>query len=413
MAISFKRYILKNGLTLIVHEDHTTPLASCHIVYKVGSRDENSERTGMAHLLEHFMFCGSQHIPDYDIHLQNVGAINNAYTSQDITCYYITLPANNIETALWLESDRMLSLAFDQEQLDIQKHVVMEEFKENFLNRPFGDMWILFNQFVFQKHPYQWLPIGKNLEHIETTTMDDIRGFYNQFYVPNNAVIAISGDVFYDNIVNLVEKWFGDIPRGEQVQHKYILEAEQKESRKIEFLREVPYDMIMKGWSMCERKNPQFYAFDLLSDMLGSGQSSYLYETFVLDQKLFTDITSYITSTNDPGVFVIMGRPADGVSLEEADQALTEYLYHFTGGDNLDRNLQKVKNRVESLLLNNEIKAEDRGSTLAVSEAFGSIEEFENEKESYFAVTNQQIIDIFKNVIVSDKENTIFYRKKS
>lgn len=413
MGIPFKRHILQNGLTLVVHEDITTPLASCHIIYKVGSRDESPDKTGMAHLLEHFMFCGSQNIPDYDIHLQNVGAINNAYTSQDITCYYITLPANNLETALWLESDRMLSLAFDQNQLDIQKNVVIEEFKENFLNRPFGDMWLLFNQHVFEKHPYQWLPIGKELSHIEGVTMEDIQLFYHTFYNPNNAVITIAGNVVFEDVVALVEKWFGDIPAGEQIAHNYQQEEEQKKPKITELYNDVPYDMLMKGWKMCGRTDPSFYGYDLLSDMLGSGQSSYLYEMFVVEQKLFTDITAYITATHDPGVFVIMGRPAEGISIEQADQALNQYIYSFNGGTTLNRNLEKVKNKVESLLLHNEIKVEDRGSILAISEAMGSVEAFENEKQRYFAVTPDHILDIFKNVIVPERENTIFYRKKS
>ena len=214
MPLQFQRHILANGLRLIVHEDHSTPLASCNVVYNVGSRDENPEMTGMAHLFEHFMFTGSRNIADYDAQLQRVGAINNAYTTQDITHYYITLPAVNIEHALWLESDRMLELAFQQEKLDIQKHVVIEEFKENFLNRPYGDMWMLYNQFYFQKHPYQWLPIGKEISHIEKVTMDDMKAFFYTFYRPNNAVLTISGDVKFEEIVPLVEKWFGAIPAG-------------------------------------------------------------------------------------------------------------------------------------------------------------------------------------------------------
>jgi zinc protease len=412
MGIPFQRYILKNGLRLLVHEDHTTPLASCNIVYCVGSRDEHPDRTGMAHLLEHFMFCGSQNIPDFDAPLQNVGAINNAYTSQDITNYYLTLPAKNLETALWLESDRMLSLAFDQEQLNIQKHVVMEEFKENFLNRPFGDLWALFNNMVFEKHPYKWLPIGKDLSHIENVTMDHIQDFYHQYYNPSNAVISISGNVKFEEVVKLVEKWFGDIPAGPKIAHKYPQETVQTSKKFVEVYQDVPYDMIMKGWRMCDRKSDQFYTFDLLSDMLGSGQSSFLYEEFVLKQKLFTDITAYITSTNDPGVFIVGGRPAEGITLEEADQALNEYLYNFDGGVNFSRNLQKVKNKVESVLLHNEIKMEDRGAVLAISETIGSVEEFENDRDRYFSVSENDVLGIFKKEISLPQENTLFYRKK-
>jgi zinc protease len=412
MGIPFQRHTLKNGLRLIVHEDHTTPLISCQIVYSVGSKDEDSSQTGLAHLLEHFMFCGSINIEDYDAQLQTIGAINNAFTSQDLTCYYITLPANNIETALWLESDRMLSLAFNQEQLDIQKNVVMEEFKENFLNRPFGDLWSEFYKIVFKKHPYQWLPIGKELSHIEEVKMKQVEDFYNKFYNPNNAVITIAGDVNFEKAKDLVEKWFGEIPKGSDIKHTYMQEDVQLHANRNEIFRDVPYDMLMKGWRMCGRRDEDFYAFDLLSDMLGSGQSSYLYKELVLNQKIFTDITAYITATNDPGIFVITGRPADGVTIEEADEALNQFIYNFSGGDDLERNLQKVKNKVDSILLNNEIKIEDRASILAISETISSVEDFENDRNRYFLVTEKQIIDIIRLNIVFNKENTLFYRKK-
>jgi predicted Zn-dependent peptidase len=242
--------------------------------------------------------------------------------------------------------------------------------------------------------------------------MADVKDFYNRFYNPNNAVITIAGNVQYDNVVALVEKWFGDIPRGTEIEHIYPKEEEQNEQQLIEIYKEVPYDMLMKGWSMCGRRDPDFYAFDILSDMLGSGQSSFLYKEFVLEQKLFTDITAYITATNDPGIFVISGRPADGVTIEEANEALNKYIYKFTGRPNLSGNLQKVKNKVESLLLNNEIKIEDRASILTISESIGSVEEFENDRDRYFAVLDKQIIEILTRNIISSKEITLFYRKK-
>ena len=214
MALTFKKHQFANGLRLIVHENNNTPMATFHVTYNVGARCENPERTGLAHLLEHYMFCGSINVPKYDEPLQKIGAINNAYTSSDLTCYYINLPANNIETAFWLESDRMLSLAFDNKSLEIQKSVVMEEFKEMQLNRPYSDLWSLFHEMVYKKHPYRWLVIGKELSHIENATMDDVRNFYNKYYIPNNAVVAISGNVKFEEMVRLGEKWFSDIPAG-------------------------------------------------------------------------------------------------------------------------------------------------------------------------------------------------------
>ncbi len=410
MPLQFKRHILANGLRLIVHEDHSTPLASCNVVYNVGSRDENPDMTGMAHLFEHFMFTGSKNIADYDAQLQSVGAINNAYTTQDITHYYITLPAVNIEHALWLESDRMLELAFQQEKLDIQKHVVIEEFKENFLNRPYGDLWLLYNQFYFQKHPYQWLPIGKEISHIEKVSMDDMKNFFYRFYRPNNAVLTIAGDVRFEQIVPLVEKWFGPIPAGQTIIKQYPQEDPQREKRFVEYRRNVPADMLFKGWPACGRLTRDFYAYDMLSDLFGSGQSSYLYKKFVMEDAIFTDISAYITGTLDPGIFIVGGRPAEGVNIEEADKRLSDYLYQLPQNCINTHDLQKVKNRVESIILQNDIKIEDRSSSLAVAECFSCAEDFNDETNRYFAVSEEQINSLYSNMFRQEQETTMYYR---
>ncbi|MCQ2271110.1 MAG: insulinase family protein [Bacteroidales bacterium] len=413
MPLQFKRHLLSNGLRLIVHEDHTTPLASCNVVYNVGSRDESPEMTGMAHLFEHFMFTGSKNIEDYDAQLQKVGAINNAYTTQDITHYYITLPAVNIEHALWLESDRMMELAFQQSKLDVQKQVVIEEFKENFLNRPYGDMWLLFNDFYFQKHPYQWLPIGKEIDHIEKVTMEDMKKFFYHFYRPNNAVLTVSGNVYFDEIVPLVEKWFGDIPSGDPVHKNFPKELPQSQSRFVEVCRDVPADMLLKGWPTCGRLEADFYAYDLLSDLFGSGQSSFLYKELVLDRHIFTDISAYITGTLDPGMFVIGGRPDENVKIEEADRILCDYLYQLPEKYIQSRDLQKVKNRVETIILQNDIKIEDRSSSLAVSECFSCVEDYNDEVKRYFSVSEEQINRLCRQMFQKKQENTMYYRGKA
>ena len=410
MPLKFQRHILSNGLRLIVHEDPSTPLASCNVVYRVGSRDENPDMTGMAHLFEHFMFTGSKNIADFDAQLQSVGAINNAYTTQDITHYYITLPAVNIEHALWLESDRMMELAFQQEKLDIQKHVVIEEFKENFLNRPYGDMWLLYNQFYFQKHPYQWLPIGKEISHIEKVSMEDMKNFFYRFYRPNNAVLTISGNVHFEEIVPLVEKWFGPIPAGPALERKFPQEEHPTQHRLFEVKRNVPADMLFKGWPTCGRLDADFYAYDMLSDLFGSGQSSYLYKKFVMDEAVFTDISAYITGTLDPGGFIIGGRPAEGVSIEEADQKLNDFLYKLPENSVNSHDLQKVKNRVESLILQNDIKIEDRSSSLAVAECFSCAEDFNDETQRYFAVTEEQINTLCNKMFRQEQEATMYYK---
>jgi len=412
MPLPFRRHQLSNGLRLVVHEDTSTPLVSCFICYFVGSRDENSNQTGLAHLLEHYMFCGSKNIPEYDLPLDKVGAQNNAYTSDDITCYYITLPANNIETALWLESDRMLELAFVKKELEVQKKVVIEEFKEHFLNKPYGDMWMLFNDAVFEKHPYQWLPIGKDVSHIKTVNMEIIKEFYHNYYAPQNAVIAIAGNVHFEEIVPLVDKWFGSIPKRSHHLKNIPQEPVQTKSNIVKVVRDVPYDMLLKGWKMCGRLDPEFYAFDLLSDMLGSGKSSFLHQELVEKEKLFTDISASITGTYDPGIFMISCRPAEGVALQKANDALEHYLYSFSKKVNTTHALQKVKNNVETILLKNEIKIEDRASILALSETFHSVEKFQNDRDNYFNVCENQLDDIFEHSLISTNETTLFYQCK-
>jgi predicted Zn-dependent peptidase len=408
--LSIRKTVLDNGLRVIVHEDHTTPLAACNIVYNVGSRDEHPDHTGFAHLMEHFMFTGSKNVPDFDKVLQKVGAINNAYTSQDLTHYYEVLPANNLETALWLESDRMLELAFRQQSLDIQKQVVIEEFKENFLNRPYGDLMMLFNQMAYERHPYQWLPIGKKPEHIAEVDMDMIKGFYYRFYRPNNAVLVVAGNVHFDEVAELAEKWFGDIPPGDVPEKNYPKELPQKNLRIKTVERNVPSDVLMKGWLMCNRMHPDYYACDLLSDMFGTGQSSYLYQKLVNEQKLFTDISASVMGTTDEGLFLISGRPVEGVSIEDADTALCSYLYGFKPDNDFSHDLQKVQNRAESVLLNNEIKIDDRATNLAVGETISNVEYFLDERQHYFDVTEEQMLRLISEMLTEKRSNTLYYK---
>ena len=408
--LNIRKKTLSNGLRVVVHEDHTTPLAACNIVYNVGSRDEHPDHTGFAHLMEHFMFTGSKNVLDYDKVLQKVGAINNAYTSQDITHYYVVLPANNLETALWLESDRMLELAFRQQSLDIQKQVVIEEFKENYLNRPYGDLMMLFNQMAYERHPYQWLPIGKKPEHIAEVDMAMIKDFYYRFYRPNNAVLVVAGNVHYDEVIELVEKWFGDIPAGAPVCKEYPHELPQSAARIQIVERPVPSDVLMKGWHMCDRLHPDYYACDLLSDMFGTGQSSYLYQKLVTEKQLFTDISASIMGTADEGLFLISGRTVEGVSIEAADDALCDFLYNFQAGSTFSHDLQKVQNRAEAVLLNNDIKIDDRATNIAVGESLSNVEYFLNERQHYFDVTEEQMLRLISEMLTENKSNTLYYK---
>ncbi|MBQ2514041.1 MAG: insulinase family protein, partial [Bacteroidales bacterium] len=389
MAIPFTRQTLANGLHVLVHEDRTTPLAACTIVYRVGSRDEDPACTGIAHLMEHFMFSGSDHAPDFDLALQKVGAINNAYTSQDLTCYYIVLPANNIETALWLESDRMAALSFSQQGLNVQKQVVMEEFKETCLNQPYGDLMMHVYGLSYRNHPYQWLPIGKELSHIEQVDMNIIRRFHDTFYCPANAILVVAGNVHAEEIFAMADKWFGDIPASGRNPHQYPQELPSTENRLKVVEKPVPDDMLFKSWLMPARTGADYCAYDLLSDILGTGQSSYLYRKFVMESRLFTDISASVSGSADKGLFFVNGRPAEGISIEQADEQLTKYLADFQFNDKLSYDLQKVKNNAESIILERNLKVEDRANTLATGEFYSRAEDFADERTGYFAVTEE------------------------
>ena len=411
MAIPFTRQILSNGLHVLVHEDHTTPLAACTIVYRVGSRDEDPDCTGLAHLMEHFMFSGSDHAPDFDLALQKVGAINNAYTSQDLTCYYIVLPANNIETALWLESDRMAALSFSQQGLDVQKQVVMEEFKETCLNQPYGDLMMQMYGLSYQKHPYQWLPIGKELSHIEQVDMEIIRKFHDTFYCPANAILVVAGDVHAEEIFAMADKWFGDIPAGGRNPHQYPQELPSTENRMKEVCKPVPDDMLFKSWLMPARTDADYCAYDLLSDILGTGQSSYLYRKFVIEDRLFTDISASVSGSADKGLFFINGRPSEEISIEQADEVLSKYLSDFQFDNKLSYDLQKVKNNAESIILERNLKVEDRANTLATGEFYSRAEDFADERTGYFAVTEEDIRRITETIFKKECGNTLYYCK--
>ena len=411
MAIPFTRQTLANGLHVLVHEDRTTPLAACTIVYRVGSRDEDPACTGIAHLMEHFMFSGSDHAPDFDLALQKVGAINNAYTSQDLTCYYIVLPANNIETALWLESDRMAALSFSQQGLDVQKQVVMEEFKETCLNQPYGDLMMHVYGLSYRNHPYQWLPIGKELSHIEQVDMNIIRRFHDTFYCPANAILVVAGNVHAEEIFAMADKWFGDIPASGRNPHQYPQELPSTENRLKVVEKPVPDDMLFKSWLMPARTGADYCAYDLLSDILGTGQSSYLYRKFVMESRLFTDISASVSGSADKGLFFVNGRPAEGISIEQADEQLTKYLADFQFNDKLSYDLQKVKNNAESIILERNLKVEDRANTLATGEFYSRAEDFADERTGYFAVTEEDIRRITETMFKRECGNTLYYCK--
>ena len=381
--IEFEKFTLDNGFKVIVHQDTSTPLVAMNILYDVGARDEDPEKTGFAHLFEHLMFGGSVNIPKYDIPLENAGGENNAFTNNDITNYYLTIPKQNLELAFWLESDRMLNLAFSKKSLKVQQHVVIEEFKQSYLNQPYGDVWLLLRPLAYKVHPYQWSTIGKEISHIENATMEDVKAFYKKFYHPNNAIMSVAGNVTTKEIKALTEKWFGPIEPGEKLQRNIPDEPRQTEERSLKAERKVPFDSIYMVYHMYSRKDQSYYASDLLSDILSNGYSSRLYSRLVKEQRLFSEIHAYISGDIDAGLFVINGKLIENVKMEAAEQAIKEELDKLKASLATEVEIQKVKNKIESTLQFSEINILDKAMNLAYAELLGDANHINEEINKY------------------------------
>ena len=346
--IAVNRYTLANGLRIVHSEMHSTQMVALNVLYNVGARDEHPEHTGFAHLFEHLMFGGSANIPDYDTHVQMAGGENNAWTNNDITNYYITLPRQNAEIGFWLESDRMLSLDFNERSLEVQRHVVIEEFKQRNLNQPYGDVGHLVRGMAYQSHPYQWPTIGKKPTHIEHATLDEVKDFFFRFYAPNNAILAVTGSISFEETVALAEKWFAPIPRRNVTLRNLPHEPKQTTERRLTVERNVPVDALYMVFHKCNRMHPDYYVFDMLSDLLSSGRSSRFIRHLVVEQQIFNSIDAYISGSIDEGMFHIAGKPAPGISLEEAETAVWQELEALKQGHIDSNELEKVKNRYES-----------------------------------------------------------------
>lgn len=411
--VNFSRFKLDNGLTVLVHEDHTTAIAVVNILYKVGARDESPDKTGFAHLFEHLMFGGSVNIPNYDAPLQAVGGDNNAFTTNDITNYYITLPANNLETAFWLESDRMLSLAFSNQSLEVQRQVVCEEFKQRYLNQPYGDVWLKLRPLAYKVHPYRWATIGKELKHIEEATMEDVKAFFKKYYTPQNAVMVVAGAVQLDEVKQLAQKWFGDIPSGEPVVRDIPKEPQQVEARFERVKADVPVDAIYIAFHGPERMEADYYAADLITDILSRGASSRLYRALVKEHQLFSEINAYMMGSIDSNLVVVEGKPLPHLSLEEAEQHIWQQLDRLKEERIEEQELQKVKNKVESTMLFSELSILDKAMNLAFFEMLSKAEDYNREVEKYSAISSEDILRVANAVFRKENSSTLYYQSNA
>lgn len=410
--IRFDRFVLDNGLRVLVHEDSSTPMAVVNVLYDVGARDENPEKTGFAHLFEHLMFGGSINVPDYDEPLQRAGGENNAYTTNDLTNYYCQLPAENIETAFWLESDRMLSLAFGEKSLAVQKKVVCEEFKEHYINKPYGDVWHKMRELAYTTHPYRWMTIGKELSHVENAHIDDVKHFFFKHYRPVNAVLVVAGNVQLEKIKQLSEKWFGGIPMGEKYERHLPAEPTQTAARKQEIYADVPLDAFIKSWHMDARLEKGYYVMDLASEILGGGGSSRLYQSLVKEKQLFSSIDCYHFGSIDKGLIAIDGKLVKGVQMGTAAAAVDEEISKMIAVAVTENELQKVKNRTESVIAFEDMGVMSRANSLALYELLGDAGLMNTELERYNTVTIEEIQQHCTEVFRNDNSNTIFYHSK-
>lgn len=407
--IQFEKFTLANGLRVIVHQDLSTPMAVMNIMYDVGARDEDPERTGFAHLFEHLMFGGSENIPSYDEPLQMAGGENNAYTTNDLTNYYIQLPAENLETAFWLESDRMLSLAFSEKSLDVQRKVVCEEFKEHYLTKPYGDVWHKMRELAYKKHPYRWMTIGKELSHIENAKLDDVKNFFFKHYRPVNAVLVVAGNVTVERVKELAEKWFGDIPSGQKYNRSLPVEPEQTEERFLEIKANVPLDALYKCWHMGSRMDSSYYAVDLMTDILSGGGSSRLYQSLVKEQKLFSNIECHHFGSTDAGLVVVEGKLVKGVKMEDAEKAVEKELEKIKNEKVADAELQKVKNKTESMIAFEDMSVMSRANSLAYYETLGDAAWMNFELQKYAKVTTEDILEQSRQIFRRENCSTIHY----
>jgi zinc protease len=411
--IHYNRFVLDNGLRVLVHEDNSTPMAVVNIMYDVGSRDEDPEKTGFAHLFEHLMFGGSINIKDYDEPLQRAGGENNAYTTNDLTNYYCQLPAQNIETAFWLESDRMLSLAFGKKSLEVQRKVVIEEFKEHYINQPYGNAWHKMRELAYTIHPYRWMTIGKELSHIENAQLDDVKNFFFKHYRPVNAILVVAGNIKTDDIKKLTEKWFGDIRMGEKYNRNIPQEPKQTAARKLELTGEVPLDAFYKTWHMPSRLEKGYYVAELITEILGGGASSRLYQSLVKEKKLFSNIECYQFGSSDEGLLSIEGKLIKGIRPEDAESAVEEELSKIKETAVGETELEKVKNKTESMITFEDMSVMSRANSLAYYELLGDANLMNTEMSKYAAITASDVLQYSKEIFDETNGNTLYYLSKN
>ncbi len=407
--IEFERHTLANGLKVIAHYDASTPMVTTNLLYDAGSRDEDPEATGFAHLFEHLMFEGSDNVPVFDTPVMLAGGENNAFTNNDITNYYITLPANNLEIALWLESDRMVSLDLSEGRLATQKSVVTEEFRQRYLNQPYGDIYLLLRPLAYRVHPYMWAAIGKDIDHIEKADSNSVRQFYRRHYTPSSAILSIAGPAKPDDVFRMAEKWFGDIPSSERIARMLPEEPQQREHREITVYRDVPAAQLIMAFHTGGRESRDFYILDLMTDILSGCDSGRFPGVLVRKKELFSDADIYLSGEIDPGLVIFSGRLKSGTDIKKAEAAVMHELNLLTSEPVTAAELEKARNRYESLRLMSYLSAANKAFSLAFHELLGDAAGINTEIDRYMSVTAGEIIDSSARTFTPDNCSVIHY----
>lgn len=414
--IDFQRFILNNGLRVIVHEDNSTPLVAVNLLYDVGSRDENPTRTGFAHLFEHLMFAGSANVPDFDQPIQHAGGENNAFTNNDMTNFYASVPAENLETLLWIESDRMLALSINARTFKVQRKVVVEEFNETTLNEPYGDMWHLMSDMVYKVHPYRWPVIGLEPKHIEEANLTEVKDFYKKFYVPNNAILVVAGNLEKcggtEGVVQRIENWFGNILKGAVPPRELPLEPRQTVQIRKVVESNVPLEALYIAFRSPARRDDDYYAVDLLTDVLSNGSSSRFYRRLLKEQRLFSEIDCFQIGNIDPSVIIIEGKPSEGTSIEKAEAAIWDELELLKNDLIAENELQKLKNKIESQQAFGDAGALNKAMNLAYYELLGDANLINTEINNYNKVSAQDIQRVAKEIFTKENSAVLFYKPK-
>lgn len=419
--INYTQHTLSNGLTLIVNEDHNTPLCTVNLLYNVGARDEDPNHTGFAHLFEHLMFGGTKEVPDYDLVVDGISGENNAFTNNDYTNYYLTFPAEHLETAFYLEADRMRLLDFSQKSLDVQRQVVTEEYHQRYENQPYGDLWMLLRPLCYKRHPYRWNTIGATIEHVQQATIQEVEDFFFRYYRPDNCVLAVAGNVKDAEVLELAEKYFGSIVRSDGVREHtetmafsrhYDQEEPQTEARRMQVHRPVPSDSLVMAFPMCARNHPDYYAFDIISDILSNGSSSRMYKRLVKEQQIFVEVSAYISGETDCGLFIVNGKLHDGVTIAQAEEAVWKELRKLQEELVSAHELTKVVNKFESTYLFSQYKAADRALGLCYFYWLGKLDWINTEPERYKQVSAEHLQQVARMTFRPENCSVLEYLKQ-